>query len=389
VHKDAGIEGPSQTQKDAGADADTGVKTFAGGNMVKKQLSEDDKARIRSAFQVTSPAGAVGSFKDGPRFVLHDTGMRPTGKGKTAAEQADDLEKKEQNKISEHKKSGGTPVGEGPSSYVTGKGTAVIAHPHFFEADRPTATEFERGNDLMDKKSRETKMQAIWSMVDGKAQSKAIADYLASFTLIPKDVTAETQKAKDNLDPAKSKPNNDPGKAVVFTTAAGAVALICTRISAAKGATGIAAAGKEKDLEAACATVATLFATRQERIAGNTNLEISAEEGSDCSTGTQTKPFSPYPLGAYEATAKLYLLAALEIGLFPEITTHFFLDKSPITKSMNRCDPRCWNLALLYEKIAANLGHPKGTTYGVDVKPGITWGTSTIWWHEPVCGPKP
>ena len=383
---------PTQVAPDGGFTPEDQPGKQAGGNMTHKKLTEADRARMNAALkEAPKAATAVAAFTDGPRFVLHDTAGRPCCPClSAAADNAAELERKEKTHLAELTKIGGTPVGEGPAAYVTGKGTPIIAHPHFFEADRPTATEYERGNDLMAKKKRETSMQTVWQLSDSKEQTAAIASYLSRFpSLTRKDVADETAKATKNLDPTQSAPNNDPGKAVVLTTAAGAVSIICEDVAAAKSAKGIAAPGKEKDLEAACASLATLFAARKERIVGSTNVEISAEQGSDCGAGKNIKPFSGYPAATYDALAKLYLLAAAESGQFPEITTHFFLDRSPITADMNRCDPRCLDLARLYATIATLLAHPKGTTYGIDVTPGTKWGTSTIWWHDPACGAKP
>ena len=381
--------------KDAGS-VDSGSKpnekqppAEAAGNMAQKPLTEKDKAQIRGAFQDSGPAGQAAPFKLGPLFVLHDVGDRPTGKGKTAAEKSDSLEKLETAKIQENKSVGGTPVGEGPSSYITSRGTGILAHPRFYESDRPTATEFERANDLMEKKDRESLMQSVWPLTDPAFANAMMATYLARFPLTKKQSSKETETALRNFDPSQSIPNNDPGKPAVRTTAAGTAAAICDAVTA-KSAAGIAAKGKEPDLEAQCKKLADLVKVRRERIAGSTNLEMYREKGSDCSTDkAKAQPFDPYPSAVYGAAARLYLMAALEAGQFPEITTHYFLDKNPMTKSQNRCDPRCWDLGLLYTTIAAILGHPKGTTYGVDFKPGTSWGTSTVWWFEPVCGAKP
>jgi Domain of unknown function (DUF4157) len=362
----------------------------AGGNMAHKLLTDKGKAQIRGAFQDSSPASTAPAFKQGPLFVLHDVGDRPTGKGKTAAEKADNLEKLETARIQENKSVGGTPVGEGPSSYVTSRGTGILAHPRFYEPDRPTATEFERANDLMQKKDRETLMQSVWPLTDPAFANAMMVTYLAGFSLTKKQRSKETETALKNFDPSQSTPNNDPGKPAVRTTAAGTAAAICDAVVAAKSAAGIAVKGKEKDLETQCKKLSDLVKVRRERITGSTNLEMYREKGSDCSTDKATaQPFDPYPSAVYGAATRLYLMAALEAGQFPEITTHYFLDKSPMTKSQNRCDPRCWDLGLLYATIAAIMGHPKGTTYGVDFKPGTTWGTSTVWWFEPVCGAKP
>ncbi|HEX3760508.1 MAG TPA: DUF4157 domain-containing protein [Kofleriaceae bacterium] len=361
-----------------------------GGNLSHKSLSEADKKAILEAFKEASAPARVVAFADGPRFVLHDTGAQATGKGKTAADKAKDLEAKEVRHIGELTAVGGTPVGEGPAAYVTAAGTPLRAHSSFFLKDRPTATEYERGNDQMTKKERETRMQAVWALTDPKVQAAAIATYLARFPALSKNqVKDETAKAEKNLDPTRSVPNSNPGNPAVLTTAGGAVGIVCEMVAAAKSAKNIAVAGKEGELEKECMTLGGLLDTRQRRIAGSTNVEISAETGSDCSVGKATKPFPGYPSAAFDGVAKLYLLAALEAGQFPEITTHYFLDTKPVTASQNRCDPRCFDLGKLYATIAKLLGHAADATYGVEFKPGTKWGASTIWWHEPVCGAKP
>src|SRR2546423_13292351 len=132
---------------------------------------------------------------------------------------------------------------------------------------------------------------------------------------------------------------------------------------------------------------------RKARIPDTTNLEIIADRGTDCDLSSTAQPFTPYVPAAYDAVAKLYVLAALEAGQYPEITTHYFLDSmtpagSPgrVTKSQNRCDPRCFDLDLLYAKIAAPLHHPKGTTYGITPNYGAKWGVSNVWWPQNGCG---
>jgi hypothetical protein len=342
-------------------------------------LSEADKAAITQATGATAPPGTLTFSKEGPRFVLHDTattyGAPPT----------------EASHLSRLKAEGSTPVGEGAAAYVTAAGAPFQAHSAFYNAQRATATEFERGNDLMDLKTRETNIQLIWSLTDPAEQTKAIAAYLALFpSLTSKEKAAETAKATKNLDSSQTTPNGT--SATVFTTAGGAVSKICDSV-AARGAAAIAVAGKETALDAACKVMRPVFAARSTRVAESTNVEIVADKGTDCDATAAAAPFSAYAPAAYDAVANLYLKAALEAGQFPEITTHYFLDSitpagSPgaVTKSQNRCDPRCFDLDLLYSKIAAILGHGKGSSYGIPAIYGTTWGTSTVWWPQQVCG---
>lgn len=357
--------------------------TITNGPKAHQPLTEQDKQAIMAATGASAPAAAgVGFSKDGPRFVLHDTG---TSFGAPATESKH---------LSALKAQDNTPVGEGAASYVTAAGAPAQTHTHFFDAQRPTATEFERGNDLMNLFTRETNMQLIWSLTDPAQQNAAISSYLALFpTLSTKDIASETKKALANLDASKSTPSSKKGaKPVVMTTATGAVSQICDAVTA-RGAAGIAVKGQEAALAAACKTMKPVFDARKTRIADTTNVEIVAEKGSDCDTSAGATPFAGYAPAAYDAVARLYVLAALEAGQFPEITTHYFLDSTtpagspgPVTKSQNRCDPRCFDLDLLYSKIATILNHGAGSTYGITPLYGTTFGTSNVWWPQNVCG---
>ena len=95
-------------------------------------------------------------------------------------------------------------MGEGPAAFVTAAGAPEQTHSQFFNAQRPTATEFERGNDLMNLFTRETGMQKIWSLTDPAEQNAAVSKFLALFPgLKAKDIADETNKALKNLDPRR------------------------------------------------------------------------------------------------------------------------------------------------------------------------------------------
>lgn len=360
--------------------------TILNPNMAHRELSKQDNDAIVAATGGAAPTGSGLTFsKAGPRFVLHDTA---TSFGPPA---------KEHEHLARLKGQDSTPPGEGSATFVTAAGAAVRTHSKFFNAQRPTATEFERGNDIMGLFGRETTLQQIWSLTDPSQQSAAISGFLALFpSLSRRELVDETSNALKNLDPSKTKLRNKPGaKAVIFTTATGAVARICDA-AAQLGAAQVALPGQDAALATACARLQPVVDARRVRIADSTNIEIVANKGTDCDASAGATPFAGYPAAAYDSVAKIYALAALEAGQFPEITTHYFLDAStpagstrPVTSSQNRCDPRCFNLDLLYAKIATILNHPAGTTYGVSPRYGTNFSTSTIWWPTNVCGPTP
>ncbi|HEV7745425.1 MAG TPA: DUF4157 domain-containing protein [Pyrinomonadaceae bacterium] len=359
------------------------VEPPAGGNMAHRKLSKSDKETIVTATGAAASTGTTLAFsKDGPRFVLHDTG--------TSYGPPD----KEKQHLDEDASHGSNPAGVGSGSYVTAAGAPRQIHPQFFNQQRPTATEFEKANDLMDQFTRETTMQKIWSLTNPAAQATAIDAYIALFPNMPtKDVTDEKQKAVQNLDSTKATPSTKPNaKPVVFTTATGAVFNICDLV-AAGGAAQLAVQNKDAELVTACQKIKPIIDARKVRIPDTTNVEIVADKGTDCNTTGKLEQFKKYAPAVYDAVAKLYVLASLEAGQYPEITTHYFLDSttpagSPgkVTTLQNRCDPRCFDLDLLYAKIAAILNHPKGTTYGITPNYGSNWGVSNVWWPPKVCG---
>ena len=83
--------------------------------------------------------------------------------------------------------------------------------------------------------------------------------------------------------------------------------------------------------------------------------------------------------------ASLYLQAALQAGSFPEITTHFWVDRT----AGDHCDPRCFDLNHLYSVVASTVGHGKGTTYGLKPIYGVVQGVHNVWWLPAVCGGSP
>ena len=152
----------------------------------------------------------------------------------------------------------------------------AMTHSKFFNQQRPTATEFEKANDLMEQLARETNMQLIWSLTDPTAQTAAVKSFLALFPGMSKqDIKDETNKALTHLDPKKTTPSAKLGKPAVWTAATGAAFQVCETVNAGNAAT-VAVKGQEKALETACATMKPVMDARKARIPDTTNIEIIA-----------------------------------------------------------------------------------------------------------------
>lgn len=96
-------------------------------------------------------------------------------------------------------------------------------------------------------------------------------------------------------------------------------------------------------------------------------------------------PRPAYSATQYEAVVNLYLRAALQAGRWPEITTHFLVDKGFID---GHKDPRCFDLGELYRLIRVAMSHPPQTTYGILPVYG-TGKAANIWWTQSLCGGPP
>jgi Domain of unknown function (DUF4157) len=362
-------------------------------NKVNQSLSEDDKKRIVTKTKAAAPTGPVASFANGTRFVLHDTGK----KQKTVT-----AEKK---RIAEHQRNERGPLDDAAAAWVTSAGDPFIARPQFFDARRPTATEFEKRADLLSVADREKAFQKVWNASQPKQQTDALDRALAGLVLVPKtgeskkdivkraitertltpdEAAGEQSKASTELNtpvPAKRK-KPDP---LIHTTAAWTIAELCA-IGATAGVKAVANPGQEKDFTDGCAALKAYFDARDPRLGSMTNVEILAEEGSDCrTTGKGLKPFPPYDPAVFQGVTSLFLQAALQAGSYPEITTHFWVDRT----AGDHCDPRCFDLNGLYAVIASTMGHGKGSTYGLKPSYGVTQGVHNVWWLPTVCGGSP
>jgi hypothetical protein len=222
--------------------------------------------------------------------------------------------------------------------------------------------------------------RAVWNATKQDKREQALADVVSSQGSVG-------QEAKDELAQAHKELKAGSGK--VHTAATWAVERICGGVSAASVA-GIAAKPEsEATLTTTCKAFNDLFKTRNERIVRTMNVEMVKPEGSqyrtkDDASGKRIK-FPPYPKEVYDSVRDIYVKAALQARLFPEITTHREVDEK--IGSGGHGDPRCFNLTCLYEEIAAVFGHASGSSYGIPANAG-TYGTkpeSDIWWDPFVC----
>ena len=377
------------------------------------------------------------------------------GRTLSPAQLEDWRRKSETAKAEEHRKAERGPLDEGAAVWVLRTGDAVVARPNFFDPRRPTATEYEKRKDLLSQETRERAFQAIWAAVKPDVRKQAMQQSLAGLELTltpkeqafitkkatlleaarkdpkikPKDVRHEARKGLTPADIELEKGINEraiterkltPGEVslehetatsqleaplpasyegikapIITTTASWAVAQICALLGPKTPATDLTdTPEKAKNLIGACGTLSGYFQARDVRTGALVNVEVfPSAKGSDCETDPDKViplPKPAYEEGQYDAIAKTYLQAALQAGRFPEVTTHFWVDRK--IKGAH-CDPRCFDLQHLYDKVAGQfgdkLGHAPGSRYGDKPKPGIVQDTNNVWWHPKVCGPPP
>jgi hypothetical protein len=327
-------------------------------------LKEEEKKTIAAAIKVTPPATAtVAGAPQGLRFVLHDTAATPMAGPP---------------RLAELQHLGRGPLGEGAAAYVPKTDEAVIARPNFFDPKRPTASKFEKAGDVASQPKREAAFRNVWQATKSSERQLALDRALEGTGLTPKEIKDEQNAAKSQL---------NAGSGTILTTATWAVGEICSKVNASGVESVAASKAQEAKLAAACGVVTPYITARQTRVGSEVNVEILQEAHSACrTTGKLEKlPEIPYTPTQYENVANLYLQAALQAGVFPETTTHFWVDRD----FKGHCDPRCFNLTNLYNLVASKAGHAQGSTYGDAPRYGIVWSTHNVWWHTTVCGGPP
>jgi hypothetical protein len=329
-------------------------------NKVGRALTEPERQTAAQAAQVEVPAagsgaGTAAAVVQGARFVVHDTASLVSAA-----------------RIAEVARLGRRSTGEGAAAYVPQTGNAGITQQTFFGPRRPTATEFEKGQDIMAEATRYAEFRNVWQAADRTQREAALDGVLTAQGSPSREAARERSMAIAEL-------NATSGK--VHSAATWAVEDLCGTVSSQGAAAVAASTATVPALEGGCNRLANLFSTRASRIASTVNVEIVQERGSDCRTTGTLTPLTPYTDSQYMNVKQLYLRAALQAGAFPEVTTHFWIDKG----IGDHCDPRCFNLGRLYDEIQTAMGHRAGSTYGITPSYG-TGATHNVWWHPTVCG---
>jgi len=259
------------------------------------------------------------------------------------------------------------PQGAGVAAWVPRAGPPVIVSQRYFTSVRPTATSFEkypRGH------AEDKTLGDIWAATSAGERQRALDEALANMGLSAADIKAEQGNAKKQLSSKKD----------LKTTALWAVERICANVNQA----GVDPKkfGKVTQIKKLCESLGNFYPERRRRMRNTVHIEINQRPGpaaqQDQTKGPLFKP--PYTDSQYNGVALAYLRAALAVGHYPEITTHFL-----IAAGKGRTDPRCFELGRLYATIANLLGHPADTRYGIVPSYGTKGGVDNVWWRKADC----
>jgi hypothetical protein len=282
--------------------------------------------------------------------------------------------------LDRERQAGRGPLGLGVNAYLPRDNSAVLARPNFYEARRPTTTEFEKASDVMAIADRDRLFRQVWRSTNGDARRQALDTALANLGLSSSEVAKEQQEASTKLAAASGK---------IFTTATWSIEVICSRLN---NGDRVAAPNQEDPLRSACTSLTNYFNIRNSRVRSSVATEI-IQVGARSDRGNQntcsasngniaTLPTPPYSDNQYNSALALYLRATLAAGKFPQMTTHFALDTFD---PGGHCDPRCFNLNKLYNSIASTMGHAPGSSYGLTPSYGTRSGVNNIWWDDRIC----
>lgn len=332
-------------------------------NRAGKRLRPEERTTIENSTAVKSPSGPAMAFTKGAKFVLHDTqgaiGASDIGRRAGLAR---------------------GPLGvEGSAAYVPAAGPAVASYP-MFERRRVASSQYERGTTpAVGQTQRDALFRAVWKSSSTAQQNAALDSVLTGITFKKTKKLDEKENEKK-----KARKQLDGTSGDVMTTASWAASALCDAVASSGVAAVAAAPANEPALTDACTKLAPIIASRRERIASSVNIELVQEAATGCDTPAKVdKPLS-YTAEQYANLTSLYLRSALIAGEFPEITTHYVVDRG----IGDHCDPRCFDLDRLYESIRLRVGHPAPARYGVQPVYGTPGTSATVWWHDPVCGGK-
>jgi hypothetical protein len=363
-----GTTPPSPTPRPSTAPAPTASPPKYPTNHTGRSLTASERDKITAYLRSRNIAPAAANSPPDPRFILHDTSIILPPE-----------------RLDRERQQGRGPLGLGVNAYLPRDSSQVIARPNFYEARRPTTTEFEKASDVMVLSDRERLFRQVWQATTSNARRQGLDIALVNLGLSSSEIAKEQQEAADKLSASSGR---------IYTTATWTIESICNSYNS--GNRSAAITDRESSLRTACGSLTNYFNVRNSRIRSSVAAEIiqlgaRSEQGNqntcDANNGNiATLPNPPYSENQYDRTLALYLRAALAAGKFPQMTTHFALDSF---SSDAHCDPRCFNLTKLYQKSAAVLGHAAGSTYGIKPSYGTQLGTNNIWWNDRICHDSP
>ena len=213
----------------------------------------------------------------------------------------------------------------------------------------------------------------VWAATSNAERTAALTRALNGLGLTAAEISTETTGATSQLNASSG---------MIFTTASWGIREICNAVSTSSATAVARSPANEASLTSGCTTLQRYFVERNARVGSSVNVELVQRRGSDCRTTGTLTPLRPYTQHQYEGALTVYLRAAFAAGRFPEVTTHFWIDRA----HFGHCDPRCFDMVRFYDMIAAALGHGRGSSYGPAPNYGTTWGTHNVWWHDAVCG---
>jgi hypothetical protein len=361
---------------------------------VGRPLTEAERATIQQLLPNAQAPDKFPAFEQLPLFILHDTaGLLATST------------------IYEKQQRNNGPLGDGIAAYIARDGEPIVTRSNFWDVRRPTALAYEKSLDILPEKTRNQAIRQVYRLTSDAGRNQAFQAVTKGLNVnqnnlikganIWLNTTSEAQfksmsrNYRGGLDGAKS-------------TGIWAMTQVCHDVL--DGVNLARSANQKATLTQVCQKVYPALKASRQRIAAAINVEIVQHMGSHCfltdgavKTYNAYNPpyaripenrvvslekdgYAAYPDSQYEGLALVYLYSALQAGVFPEITTHFLLDKG----IGDHCDPRGLDLNLLYEKISQRLGHSWGTRYGINPQYGTNLNAGdNVWWAEKVLGIKP
>ena len=155
------------------------------------------------------------------------------------------------------------PLGLGVNAFLPRENTTVLARPNFYEARRPTTTEFEKASDILVKPERERLLRQAWRSTNENARRQALDTALANLGLSWSEIATEQTEARGKLAAASGR---------IYTTATWSVESICTRFNG--GDRSVAIPNQEEALRSACAPLSNYFNIRNTRVKSTVAAEI-------------------------------------------------------------------------------------------------------------------